>query len=133
MNNEVKKLKWVDLSLLCLLHKYYDCYWLTQVHEILSILSFWKRSLLETHCPIFIQSVLLPSSFPYFHPKFYIPSLNSFIKISPHLCRYISCMVYFRINWGECMGNNKLIRTQLSYQLAHIVGVFTDFMCDHEK
>ena len=31
------------------------------------------------------------------------------------------------------MGNNKLIRTQFSYQLAHIVGVFPDFMCDHEK
>ena len=29
------------------------------------------------------------------------------------------------------MGDHKLIRTQLSYQLAHIEGVFIDFMCDH--
>ena len=30
------------------------------------------------------------------------------------------------------MGDDyRLIRTQLSYQLVHIVGVFTDFMCDH--
>ena len=29
------------------------------------------------------------------------------------------------------MGDYKSISTQFSYTLAHIVGVFTDFMCDH--
>ena len=40
-------------------------------------------------------------------------------------------MAYFRSIEVSVWGDYKLIRTQLSHQLAHIVVDFSDFMCDH--
>ena len=133
MNNEVKKLKWVDLSVLCLLHKYYDCHWLTNTCSWNFCLSYPSKNYpcYKRIHPFSSRVFYCQTHLPYFYSKFYIPSLNRFIKISSQLFRYTFFMAYFRSIEVSVWGDYKLIRTQLSHQLAHIVVDFSDFMCDH--